>query len=987
MGNVTLGLDLGTNSVGWALIEYDEHQRPQQLIDCGARIFQEAVDLKTRAPKNQKRRAARAARRQTSRRRRRREKLLNLLVRNGLLPSEAQTEPRLEILFNNLGNPYQLRKKALDEGLSPHEFGRALVHLCHRRGFVSNRKTASKEDGKVKSAISNLAKRIGETGSRTLGEYLAHQPKKRGEYTSRSMYEHEFELLWQSQQRFHPQVLTSPLKAAVHNTIFHQRPLKLQKNLIGKCQFEPKRKRAAKAWLEAQRFRLLQDINHLQIKSPMTREYRSLFPEERNSLRDILERQQTLSWDKARKLLGRHSGEVFNLEEGRKTELIGNRTTYRLRKILSEPWDEMTSEQQSELITDMLTIDDEQAFIKRALNHWKFDPQTAEELAKTELEPGFLRLSLKAIRKILPHLEQGMTYDKACAAAGYNHSDQSNEATVDHLGEPANLRNPVVQKALYETRKVVNAVVRKHGKPSVIRIEMARDMKLTRRQREEVMKVQNQRKKENDLAKKILREDFGIQEPTRSDIQKYNLWKECKETCPYTGTPISPAMLFSAEVDVEHILPYGQWPDDSYMNKTLCMAVENRKHKHNRSPYEAYHADERKYQDILQRARDLPWSKRRRFEQKEIKTDDFISRQLNDTRYICVEVRKYLAQLIGFNNVQVSKGEATAALRHHWNLNRILAVDGVLEKNRGDHRHHAVDAVVIALTGRVLFQKLSRLSAQSGVALSDRGFQLDEPWPDFYHSVANHIDHVIVSHAPTRKIADALHEETAYGYSIHDKCFVRRKPLDGNVTANEIAHIRDKKIKELVEARLNQHDGNIKKAFGNADNPLLHVDGKTPIHTVRLTANFEPTTMLGIQDKTGTAYKFFKFGNNHHVEIVESTATGKRDCHFVNAFEAAKRARRDKTPVTQRDFGPEWKSVMSLTVNDIVEVECEEKPVLYRVQSMASGKQIEIVLKKPNDAASERNTSTLRIRSSKDTQRVIRKLTLDALGQLSLAKG
>ncbi len=988
MDNVTLGLDLGTNSIGWALVDYDEYQRPQQLIDCGVRIFQEAVDLKTRTPKNQQRREARAVRRQTSRRRRRREKLLNLLVRNGLLPSEVQTEPRLEVLFNDLGDPYQLRKKALDGALSPHEFGRALMHLCHRRGFVSNRKTASKEDGKVvKSAISNLAKRIGEIGSRTLGEYLAYQPKKRGEYTSRAMYEGEFELLWQSQQRFHPQALTAPLKAAVHNTIFHQRPLKLQKNLIGRCQFEPKRKRAAKAWLEAQRFRLLQDINHLQIKNPTTREYRNLLPEERSTLRDTLERQQTLSWDKARKLLGRHSGEIFNLEEGRKTELIGNRTAYRLRKILGEPWDEMTPAQQNELTTDMLTIDDEQALIKRALNHWKFDLQTAEELAKTELEPSFLRLSLKAIRKILPFLEQGMTYDKACAAAGYNHSDQSNEATVDFLGEPANLRNPVVQKALYETRKVVNAVVRKYGKPAVIRIEMARDMKLTRRQREEVMKEQNKRKKENELVKKILREDFGIQEPRRADIQKYNLWKECKETCPYTGTLISPVMLFSAEVDVEHILPYSQSLDNSYMNKTLCIAEENRKHKHNRLPYEAYHADDKKYQDILQRVRDFPWTKRRRFEQKEIKTDDFISRQLNDTRYICVEVRKYLAQLIGFNNVHVSKGEATAALRHHWNLNRILAVDGVLEKNRGDHRHHTIDAVVIALTSRALFQKLSRLSAQSGVALSERGFQLDEPWQDFYRSIAQRIETVVISHAASRKITDALHEDTAYGYSTHDKCFVYRKRLDGNITANEIARIRDKKLKELVEARLNQHEGNIKKAFGNISDPLLHIDGMTPIRTVRITANFEPTTMLGIHDKTGVAYKFFKFGNNHHVEVIESVATGKRDCRFVNAFEAAKRARRDKTPVTQREFGSEWKSIMSLAVNDIVEVACEEKPALYRVQSLASGKQIEIVLKKPNDAVSERNASTLRIRNSKDTQRIIRKLTVDALGQLSPSNG
>ena len=300
----------------------------------------------------------------------------------------------------------------------------------------------------------------------------------------------------------------------------------------------------------------------------------------------------------------------------------------------------MTLENQNEIITDMLTIDNEQGFLNRMTSHWGFDSETAKKLATTELEPGYARLSLKAIRKILPHLERGMTYDKACNAAGYNHSVFNQQTAGEKLGAPPYLRNPVVQKALYETRKVINSIIQRYGKPAIIRLEMARDMKLTRRQREEWQKKQKDNEKANDKARDILQREFGIQNPTRSDIQKYNMWTECQMTCPYTGAVISREMLFSPEVDMEHILPYSRSLDDSYMNKTLCMAAENRLIKHNKTPYEAYHVNEENYLSILQRINNtLPWPKRRRFEQKEIDTDKFVERQLNDTRYICVEVK------------------------------------------------------------------------------------------------------------------------------------------------------------------------------------------------------------------------------------------------------------------------------------------------------------------------------------------------------------
>jgi CRISPR-associated endonuclease Csn1 len=508
---------------------------------------------------------------------------------------------------------------------------------------------------------------------------------------------------------------------------------------------------------------------------------------------------------------------------------------------------------------------------------------------------------------------------------------------------------------------------------------MARDMKLTKKQREELQKKQNKNKQANEQAKKILQDEFKIQNPTRDDIQKYNMWLECKTICPYTGVEISRAMLFSSKVEVEHILPYSRTLDDSYMNKTLCIAEENRI-KHNKTPHEAYHASTERYEGILQRVKILPWPKRKKFEQKEVDTDKFMERQLNDTRYICTEVKKYL-QRLGVS-VEVSKGEATAALRHRWNLNRILARGGIIEKNREDHRHHAVDALVIALTSRALFQKLSRLSAQSGASLSERGFHLDKPWQSFYEDTDKKVKSILVSHTPSRKISGALHEDTAYGYSEHEKCFVYRKPLS-SLTNNEIEKIRDAKIQQLVQEQLAKFDGDLKKAFGDANNPLLHIDGKTPIKSVRLKVNRNKDTTYPIADPKGNAYKYFKYGNNHHVEIVEDIKTGKRKGVFVTALEAARRARRDKKEIVNRNHGIEWRFVMSLFINDIVETEDGGIIKLYRIQKLSSGKQIEITLKHLNDSVPDYNDNTWAMKSAMATKAIVRKIAVDTIGNIT----
>lgn len=472
--NFTLGIDMGTNSIGWALVEHDDNRQPSGLMACGTRIFQEAVDARSRIPKNQARRAARSARRLVARRKMRRITLLHELIKQKMLP-ENEVERLALFSDDKKCNPYFLRKRGLDEKLDLYEFGRILFHLNQRRGFKSNlkaqlgeifkqypdilelvkrdedaeiaaaqerirkRKEKAEADGKTfdaktdksdkdegisKAAISQLQKNIHDSGYRTLGEYLWHQPKKRKTITDRKMYEDEFETLYKVQRQYHSALLTDDLRALLFSIIFHQRPLKTQKFLVGRCQFENSRKRATKALLEVQHFRILQDINNLKVKIPETRNERPLSPDERKVLfnvlnansapqykdalnkqtRDMLDKSGKTTWGKVRKLLGGlHKGEKFNLEEGGK-ELIGNRTVLAMRAVLGEEWNKMPEERQKVLLTDLLTIDRKDALIKRLRGSvWNFSAEQAYKLAITEFEPGYSNLSLKAIRKIVPH--------------------------------------------------------------------------------------------------------------------------------------------------------------------------------------------------------------------------------------------------------------------------------------------------------------------------------------------------------------------------------------------------------------------------------------------------------------------------------------------------------------------------------------------------------------------------------------------------------
>ncbi len=1024
-----LGLDLGTNSVGWALIEALDGT-PKKIIAGGVRIFISSLEDKTPTPKNQARRRARLARRLVQRRARRKQRVLNFLISKELLPKELANNPNPENILNRIGNPYELRGKSLDEALGPYELGRVILHMATRRGFQSNRKTLwgnliddpdfleikaeealesgeditlseeqKKEEKGMKAEIAELWRDIENSGARTLGEYLAGLPlqeRKRTRRTERKMYQQELEAIWKKQSTYHPVAQDEHFKKEIARLLFKQRPLKLATDRLGRCSLERKRPRARKAWPDVQRFRYWQDLNNLTYVNRSTDENHVLSLADKQTLAEVLESQKTLSWAAIRKRIGLDRAVHFNLEESKKN-ITGSLTACSIRKVIGEKWDEMSVDEQNRLAEDLITIGDKRGLKNRLKKRWNLDAEKAIALATTDLEQGLANYSTKAINKLLPYLRQGMQLSKAREAAGYGYEQEDRKA-AGWLGLPPHIPNPVVSRALYETRRVINAIIHQYGKPDAIHIEMAREMKRSKKQKESYQKQINSNAKANERAGEQyqnIREQnphLGLsQYPSKTDLIKYRLWEEADEICVYSGRPISLTQLFSVEIEIDHILPFSRTLDDSFTNKVVCFASENRA-KANRTPYEAWHGTEQ-YEKIKQAIRTFK-NKRKRdaFYLDELKNDEFLNSQLGDTRYISREVLHYVKQLYDTKTahqaVSVSRGNFTAWLRHAWGLNTIISPSDT--KDRSDHRHHLIDAVVVALVNRSLYQKISTRARYKGDA-SSIDLNLDMPWQNFRNDMQALLDDVIISHAPRRRIAEALHKKTAYGVQQHPEesgkqRVVYRKALNGDFTKTQIAKVVDPVLKQKLYEHLDRHEGKPKLAF-SAEHPFYFLPNQGRVRHVRIihAEKFNQDAFLPIKDAAGEPYKYYPFGNNHHVEILRSTVPDKKGSYqykaeFVTAWKAARRLRQGNKSYVKIDHGAEWQLYMVLCINDMVSVEIEGMNEIYRVQKLeASGG---LVLRKNDAATLDKKDEQLRKRISVLVKEYkLKKLSIGILGK------
>jgi CRISPR-associated endonuclease Csn1 len=1015
-----LGLDVGTNSVGWAALRLQD-RRPVELIRTGVRVFPAGkegdVEHGRGTPRSVQRRQARQLRRQIERTARRKRKLLHILQRNGLLPQGGG-----EAVFEQVGEnlrakwhghpdappaiahvlPYFLRARALDHPLEPHELGVALYHLAQRRGFASNRRTATdaedeEEQGKVKEAIAGLAADIEGAGARTLGEFLCsldpEQQRIRNRYLGREMVQTEFEAIWAAQAPHHPDVLTDVLHREVREAIFYQRPLKSQSHLIGGCSLEPGRRRAPWCRLLAQRFRLLQKLNDLEVIESDGQE-RGLTGAERRTLYDALDAPSKKMLTKggkftlarARRLLGLPRGARFNLEEGGEKNMPYNTTAARLVPVFGERWHDLNPEEQDQVVEDLYSFEKKDALARRGRKQWGLGEKEGKRFGNLELERDYCSHSMKALSKLVPLMQGGLKYYDALEEA-YPDRHEVDRAldelppVLDVLGD---LRNPVVMRSLTEVRKVVNAVVRNFGKPAHVRIELARELKQSRRRREDAWRRNREIEGQRQGAARRLAGEMGITEPCFADVQKVGLADECDWTCPYTGQSFGWNDLFGANpaFDVEHIIPYSRSLDNSFANKTICQVRENRQVKRNQTPHEAYHGTDA-WPGIIERVRKfrsrMARAKLARFQMEEVPAvgeGQLAERELNDTRYISRKATQYLSVLYGGDvvdgtrRVHSTQGRVTGLLRAAWGLNDVLG-EGAATKERGDHRHHAVDAAVVAATDAGMIQSISAAHARLGWCDGDWFPLIEVPWDGFREDIEESVKAVNVSHRVDRSVNAQLHDETIYspprdadGRPDAEGEYVHYRKRLAEVSPDKVDRIVDPAVRRAVQEKLAELGiGEPKRAFKDeANHPHLTArDGRQiPIHSARIRVR-EPSVV----DVGGPAPRYVKPNSNHHVEFFE-VPDGPWEARLVTTLEAARRLREGE-PVVNREHDGQGTFLFSLASTDSVMMDNERERGLYVVSviSQTAAGRLTLEFREHADARPEtvrRKTKGARLR-------------------------
>lgn len=447
---------------------------------------------------------------------------------------------------------------------------------------------------------------------------------------------------------------------------------------------------------------------------------------------------------------------------------------------------------------------------KKLHQKFGFKPEFAKMLANIRIPQDYGNLSSKALRKILPFLEKGYRYSDACKQAGYNHSNSLEKEefkTRELLPEleilkKNSLRNPVVEKILNQMVNVVNQIIETYGKPDEVRIELARELKKSAKQRGETTSSIAKATKRNDDIKKIITSKYGIPNPTKSDVVRYRLWEELSNRghhSVFSNQYISPEILFTKAIEIEHIIPRALLFDDSFSNKTLAFhEVNQKKSKRTGMDFisEDYHDKLQEYIDrveALYEKGEISRSKRNKFlmAQKDI-PEGFINRDLQNTQYIAKKAKNMLLSVI--RNVISTTGRITDELREDWGLiNAMKELNlpkyrkvGLVEiqerlnkgtgeivrhevikdwSKRNDHRHHAMDALAIAFTTYNHIQYINNLNASSnkGTIFYNIKQKITEkdhkgkrrfvaPMPNFRQEALKKIEEILISFKAKNKV-------------------------------------------------------------------------------------------------------------------------------------------------------------------------------------------------------------------------------------------
>lgn len=806
-----LGLDLGSASIGWAVIEENNSEETvvetdsvtdDRIVAIGSRIIPLSVDESTQfskgqaLTKNADRTKRRTQRKGYDRYQLRRALLLEELGRRGMYDGRTLRLTTLEL--------WGLRARAAEERISLPELGRVLCHLNQKRGYRTVKSDfGDKKQGAYVQAVVDRYRELHERGV-TIGRYMydglkadpAFRCKER--IYPRDAYVEEYDAIMECQRAFYPEVLTDDVVTRIRDyIIFHQRPLRSCKHLVARCELERHDvelegrvrncgpKVAPRTSPLFQVCKLWECINNLNIRNKQD-DVLHISMERKRAIFDFMNTHEKLKAGDLKSLLGEKSRE-WQFGKATGAGLQGNTTYCAIARALDgyagreallrfdlEVADDTRADTETGEIAKIIDSSFERQPLYR-LWHTLYSISDMEEL-RSALRSGFgieddgvldalCRLdfvkggygnkSSRAMRRILPYLQQGMQYYEAKCAAGYDDTTltkEQNEARqlADTLQpiRKGELRQPVVEKILNQMVNLVNALIEEHGRFDEIRVELARELKQSREERERATRDISKAAGENDRIAARIRDEYGLT-PTRSRIQKWKMWEETDHRCMYCGASVNATEFLSGfGVEVEHVIPRSVLFDDSFSNK-VCACRACNKAKDNRTAFDFMKSrSEGEFDAYLERVNDLAEkkkisaAKRRKLLMPASELpEDFIERQLRESQYIAKKAKEMLQTVC--RNVYSTSGAITDFVRHLWGWDEVLHdlnferyrnagltesverdVDGrkfTVERIAGwskrmDHRHHAVDALAIACTKQGYIQRINNLSSLKEVS-------------------------------------------------------------------------------------------------------------------------------------------------------------------------------------------------------------------------------------------------------------------------------
>ena len=885
-----LGLDLGTNSLGWAILDVpDDDTETGAVIGMGSRVFPEGAEESgsKAATKCAERRQKRSMRRQIARRSQRRVVLRQQFTDLGLLPSDPDAFARLMDQ-----DPNALLERSLKgEQMTLGEIGRVIYWFSSRRGFLSLRAGGSSVIDDDDEGFKPIRYRIRQFDSTTGAEVIRGQENVLVDFLK-------------SQEKHYPNLiddnfifgrrgrLTYPVKPiskedflsgvdasllqefGVHGLVFFQRKVYWDRKTIGDCSLDKSSgKRAARAERLSQRFVIWQTLAHIKVG----KDRRGLTRPERDQLFALLNSQKSLAFSKVRKKLKLDPDTPINFESDEKKGLEGNQTDTTMSTCLGATWDSFAEDEKNQIVFVLLGNNTEDQMRQALKRQFGLSIEQIDKVLKATFPSGRMGFSRKTLARILEFLPDADSLHDAIDKADFSETEAEFDLSV--------VTNPFVKASLIQVQKVLKSLIRNFERSDgtafdVVRIELTRDVSNSVRKRKEIEKKQAVNRKMREVAKDQVKEWSPGAENSRDSIRRYQLWNDQGQRCLYTGKTISAADVLSNKYQLDHILPRSLTMNNSLGNLVLVAASENQD-KGDRTIYEW--GGEEKVNDIAARARSmkLKGAKIRNIEKEHVDGDAIPSSLLVQTGYINRLARDYIKSEFGIEP-EVSRGRLTAHMLYRCGL----------KKDSDDHRRHAQDAAMVALTNARMAQKLAK-RYKKHVATGEKyddDFGGFEPWKGFRTEITQKYEGIIVSHRAARKVSGQLHEETYYGKvnSPGDKrisMYARRRPLSaGFSTLKQLNEVADPVVKASLMDNLKRRgqDPEIVKKFTFDEKDLPVMPDGTPIVRVRCHMNLPSNASLRpeSQPKTGVT-----LGNNYATYIYKNTKTDKWRLNIVSRFD------------------------------------------------------------------------------------------------------